>query len=294
MEPWLTFDPQEMRRDFNSRAFSFTHTLHESPLFSLRRLAELGDFLYAKGGQRDVYNAAAGRNFADAFTANGARALSPGEAIANIETSQSWMSLKRIEQHPDYKALVDAIVDQLGQAVPEFARPRIRQAEGFIFVTSPGGITPYHLDPQWAFQAQIRGKKIYRIYDVRDPAVISDQEIEDLYAGNVMAAKYDPKKDAHMIPFELRPGLAANQPMHAPHSAQVPDEVSISLSVAIVSDAWADQQRIRHVNRHLRKFGLNPAPIGAHGLADTLKVLTYRAANAPAYVARNLAARAGR
>ena len=278
MNTWLEFDEGQMRAEFNRRAFPFKHRLHESGLFELPRLAKLAEFLFEQGGPRDVYNAAAGKRFGQAFAKNGERGLEPGRAINEIETSDSWMVLKRVERDPDFRQLVDECLAQVAAVVPELRPERVKKAEGFIFVTSPGGITPFHIDPQWSFLAQIRGDKTYRIYDVLDHDVISPGEIEDYYSGNVMAAHYAPEKDAKATIFALKPGMCANQPLHAPHSAHVGDDAySISFSLAVVSDAWATKVPVHLANRFLRRMGMNPSPVGASQLADGVKSFTYRA-----------------
>lgn len=279
MSDWLSFDREELARDFNARSFRFSHCLHHSPLFELSRLSRLADDLFAKGGKRDVYNAAAGKGAGDRFNVNGDRSMTPGEAVNEIATSGSWVVMKRIEQDPEYRAIVDQCVAELASAVPAFGKPHIEKAEGFIFVTSPGGVTPYHIDPQWSFLAQIRGPKRYSIYDVKDPAVVSEAEIEAFHAGDVNAAKYAPEKDAKASVYALKPGDAVNQPVYAPHVAKVGDDYSISLSIAIVSDVWSDLIPLRLANHRLRKAGLRPSPIGANPPLDAMKSFAWRAAS---------------
>lgn len=272
----LEFDPDRLATEFNSRAFSFTHSLRDSPLFGLSRLVTLAQFLEGRGGRRDVYKAAAGTAFGQQFAKNGARGLDVRQVVEEIESGQSWLVLKRIEQHPDYRDLVQTCLEELAEAVPDFRPGRCKQVEGFIFVTSPGGITPYHIDPQWSFLAQVRGHKTYRIYDVLDPQVISNPELENYYCGDVMAACYRPENDDRATVFELSPGQAVSQPLHAPHSAVVGGDYSISFTVAIVSRSWAWQQGAHLANHWLRTRGLNPGPVRDRS-TDHLKSLVYRA-----------------
>jgi hypothetical protein len=215
------------------------------------------------------------------------------QAIEEIETSDSWMVLKRIEKDPEYRELVESCLEQLGRAVPELARHRLRSAEGFIFVTSPRGITPYHIDPQWSFLAQLHGRKTYRIYDVLDPAVIGAPEIEEYYCGETMAARYSQEKDAKAAVFELDPGMCVNQPLHAPHSAQVGGAYSVSFTVAVISDAWAWQAPVHRANQWLRRHGVIPSPVGEHPLGDAVKGFVYRVSARLARDARRLAGSKG-
>lgn len=92
-----------------------------------------------------------------------------------------------------------------------------------------------------------------------------------------MAAQYDTSKDAKATVFDLAPGMCANQPLHAPHSAVVHDEYSISLSIAVVTQNWAKLVPVHLANRCLRKVGLEPAPVGDNRLLDSVKSFTYRA-----------------
>jgi hypothetical protein len=190
------------------------------------------------------------------------------------------MVLKRIEQHRDYKELVDHCLDEIGAASPELARNNLEKAEGFIFVTSAGGLTPYHIDPQWSFLAQIHGTKHYSIYDQRNPDVISQEEIEQFVNGSTMAAVYHESKEAAVSRFELKPGMAVNQPVFAPHSASVgPNDYSISLSIALITKRWESQIATRRANRILRGWGIEPRPVGDFDALDRCKSLAFRLGN---------------
>jgi hypothetical protein len=276
MTKWLELDGS-FRTTYANTAFGFAHNLHTSSLFGLDTLAEFSERLFAFGGKRDVYNAAAAKEFGAAFSNNGGTGLSAGDAIKSIETLNSWVVLKRIEQDPVYREVVEACLDEIGAVAPELSRPNLMRAEGFIFVTSPNGITPYHIDPQWSFLAQIYGQKTYRIYDVSDPTVIPDAEIDAYYGGETMAAKYRADKDQKCCVFDMKPGDAVNQPLHAPHSAAIgPDSYSISLSIALITKQVASEADLRVANNFLRRHGVEPKPIGAAPVVDELKKLSTR------------------
>jgi hypothetical protein len=275
MARWLQFGAEELGRDFDQRPIAFSHRFHQLPLFELQRLAELAERLLAGAGKRDVYNAVGRAAPGERFGDNRAAELSPGETIKAIATADSWVVLKRVERDPEFRPLVEACAAEIGAAIPVLAPPDLLRAEGFIFVTSPHAVTPYHIDPQWPFLAQIRGEKLYTIYDA---TVVSEPEIEDWHAGDVMAAKYAPEKEPHGRTFRLRPGDALTQPVYAPHVARVGADYSITFSVAFVSKAWAKHVPLRLANRALRRAGLKPAPIGEKPLLDSAKSFTWRAA----------------
>lgn len=282
---WIDFDETRLARDYNKRPFAFSHRLASSPLFELPRLADLAERLFAIGGKRDIYNAPAGEAPGELLGKNGGRGLSPAEAVRTIESSASWVALKRVEQIPEYREIVESCVAQLAACVPAFDTRHVEKAEGFIFVSSPRAVTPYHIDPQWAFIAQTRGEKTYRIYDVNDRAVISEAEIEELCAGDFNAALYHPSKDARAESFVMRPGDGVMQPVYAPHTAAVGDSYSVSFSVALVSDVWSNLIPLRLANRRLRAAGFNPTRIGENIVLDAVKSLAFRAAARAAKIA---------
>ena len=41
----------------------------------------------------------------------------------------------------------------------ELASTGMKQKQGFIFISSPGSVTPFHIDPENNFLLQIRGSK---------------------------------------------------------------------------------------------------------------------------------------
>ena len=44
--------------------------------------------------------------------------------------------------------------------------------EGFIFVSSPGSVTPYHIDPERNFLLQVRGNKTMHMFDGSDRSLL--------------------------------------------------------------------------------------------------------------------------
>ena len=45
---------------------------------------------------------------------------------------------------------------------------------GWIFVTSPGAVTPFHMDDEHNFILQIAGRKRLYVWDPQDRSVVSD------------------------------------------------------------------------------------------------------------------------
>src|SRR5205823_7433879 len=84
--------------------------------------------------------------------------LSAEETIRRIQECGSWMVLKRVEQDPEYGALLDRCLDGIAAHARGVAPPMQRR-EGFIFLSSPGAVTPFHIPPEDNSPLQIRGRK---------------------------------------------------------------------------------------------------------------------------------------
>src|SRR3546814_7788227 len=73
--------------------------------------------------------------------------LSSVETIRTIASNGSWAVLKNIENVAAYRTL---LMDLLGELEPVVS-PRtgaMLTPQGFIFISSPGSITPFHFDPE--------------------------------------------------------------------------------------------------------------------------------------------------
>ena len=78
-----------------------------------------------------------------------------GETIRRIEQPGSWAVLKNIEQHPAYAALLAELLGELSTQI-EPQTGRMMMTQGFIFVSSPEAVTPYHFDPEHNILLQLR------------------------------------------------------------------------------------------------------------------------------------------
>ncbi|HEX4847747.1 MAG TPA: cupin-like domain-containing protein, partial [Novosphingobium sp.] len=94
------------------------------------------------------------------------------ETIRSIAKAGSWVALKRIEQDQAYGQLLRDILAEL-RGVVEPRTGAMMQLEGFIFISSPGSVTPFHFDPEHNILLQIMGSKTMTLFPVED---------EDLFA----------------------------------------------------------------------------------------------------------------
>jgi len=203
--------------------------------------------------------------------------LSIAETIRAIDRCGSWMVLKRIEQHPDYARLLHDILAELAPVTAP-RTGRMHQCEGFIFLSSPGSVTPFHFDPEHNILLQVSGSKTMTVFPTDDEDLAGPTVHEAFHLGqhHRNLAWRDEFADRGMA-IAIAPGEAIHVPVKAPHWVQNHDAVSISLSVTWRSDwsvAEADARAFNHVARGL---GLNPRRPAAFPARNLAKSLAYRA-----------------
>ncbi len=100
--------------------------------------------------------------------------------VKRIETAGAWMVLKRVENSPEYRRLLEDTLLSVARArgFNSLLDAGFEQLEGFLFVSSPNSTTPFHLDSEDNFFVQIHGEKFFTIFDNTDRSIVSDDEIE--------------------------------------------------------------------------------------------------------------------
>ncbi len=231
------------------------HTLLECPLLSLAALVELAGALPLASVEYNPGNLPIGIAPQDVPTPH----LSPAETVRSIEENGSWMVLKRIEQHPAYAALLAETLAEIEPLVRERTGAMLGQ-EGFIFISSPDAVTPFHFDPEHNILLQIRGEKTMTVFPANDEQLVSAQAHELFHLGE--HHRNQPWQDqfaAKGTPFALTPGQAIYVPVKAPHWVRNGDAVSISLSITWRSEWSYSEADARAFNHMLRGIGINPA-----------------------------------
>lgn len=264
----LGIDPSTFRSKFDRTPFVITHSLTENALFRPERLMQLARSLPAENVE---YNAGALPIGCDPSETprNG---LSVEETIQRIEDCKSWMVLKYVDQDPEYRDLILRCLDEI-KVLSEPVRPGMRAAEAFIFLSSPGSITPYHMDPEHNFLLQIRGDKFITVFD---RSLVSQEELENFYLGAHRNMNYRDDYLAKSVSFELRPGEGLHVPVTAPHYVRNGSSVSISFSITFRTLDLDNRALLHNANAYLRMKGLSPSAAGRRPSLDALKVFSAR------------------
>lgn len=249
------------------------HGLGDHPLLRLDALAALAGRMRPVDVEYNRGDLPIGVDAADT-PANG---LSVVETIRRIEECGSWMVLKFIEQDEAYRALLAEVLAGVAPAVAPATGKMLKQ-EGFVFISSPGAVTPFHFDPEHNILLQIRGRKTMTIFPAGDEAIAPAALHEKFHQGGHRNLPWDDGFAGAGQAFALAPGDAVYVPVKAPHWVRNGPEPSVSLSVTWRSE-WSFHEEYAHgLNHMLRGIGLDPSPPRRFPHHNRLKSAAYRAA----------------
>jgi Cupin-like domain len=262
------------------RIMPVRHHLAAHPLLEFGSLVDLAKRLERAGAVR-AHNDTAnpGTSFNNAPETHPIQ-MSVEDTIRRIETSKAWMALHNIQKDDIYRKLVDEVLDWVRPMVTP-KDPGLCHRAGWIFVTSPGAVTPYHLDHEHNFILQILGKKTIHVFDPLDRSIVTEEALEAFHMNNsreLVKYKDDFQSKAHV--FDAEPGMGAYMPTTAPHWVKNGDNVSITVSFTYYTEATLARKALHRANFSLRKLGLSPRPTGESPLRDNLKSVFFRAQEA--------------
>jgi len=261
------FDPWKVQE--------ITHTLVDHPLLRLPSLVELGRRLESRKHVRTHNSdATAATSFANAPVLHPNR-QSAESTLSQIAEAKAWMSLLFVHTDAHYRPLVQQIFEGLA-AVVEPRDPGMCHRGAWIFVSSPGAVTPFHMDHVHTFILQIMGRKKYYTWDPFDEVVIPQETLEDFH-GRYSREKvvWDESFRARAKVFTLEPGLGVYQPSTTPHMVENGDEPSVTLSISYYTSSMLHRERLFKGNLKLRELGISPKPIGSSRTRDAVKLAAF-------------------
>ena len=212
---------------FERKPFKIRHEFAANSWFSRDRILELADALPESSVEYNL----ADIPVSQPVTTMPHSGLSLRETIKNIETCGSWVLLKSVEQHGDYAGLMnnclEEIAGELGLRIDEMLAPR-----SFLFLTSSGGVTPFHFDPEHNFLLQIEGRKKIQIFEPFDRAIVSERQMRDFVAGAHRNLPFEESVAERGEWFDFSAGEGVYIPFLAPHWVKNTGSVSVSFSIS--------------------------------------------------------------
>lgn len=253
------------------------HNFHQHPLFQVPELVKLGKELAPLEQCRFMRPglSAASTIAHDSRHPDG---RSIDEFFERMEEPGSAVAFYNIEAIPRYQALLFAIVDTMREGV-ECEQPDIFRVNGFVFLSAPPSVTPFHIDRENNFWLQLHGRKIMNVWDHRDRTIVPADAVEDfIVTHSLRKVRFREEFRARSQEFHARPGEGVYFPSTSPHmTCSEPgwtapgDRVSISIGVTFYTSVTLKAARVHQVNRVMRRCGLSPAYPGDSPRVDAFK-----------------------
>lgn len=196
-----------------------------------------------------------------------------------IEEPGSWIALYNIEAVPRYRALLAEIMDTV-RATVEREQPGIFNVTGFVFMSAPPSVTPFHIDRENNFWLQLHGRKVLSVWDADDRVAVPAEAVEDFIVRHTSKdVRLTDAARATEHTFDSGPGDGVYFPTTSPHMTRSDsgwttpgNGVSISLGVTFYTSHTRRLARVHQVNRACRKYlHMSPRYPGVSTRTDGIK-----------------------
>ncbi|MDE2150418.1 MAG: cupin [Gammaproteobacteria bacterium] len=201
-----------------------------------------------------------------------------GEVFERIEQPGAWVALYNIQTEPEYRRLIDELIDSV-RPVVEREQPGIFNPAGYFFISAPPSVTPFHLDSENNFWLQARGRKRMTVFDRCDRELVPASAVEEFIIHRSLdGVRLDPALRHHGRDFDVGPGDGVYFPSTSPHMtsttaewARPGDGVSVSLAITFYTAVTRQHARVHQCNRVLRRLGVEPRFPGQSRWRDAVK-----------------------
>jgi hypothetical protein len=265
-----------------ARMQAIRHSFESHPLMQLPELAALAKRLYPTRQCRFIGKGATQTSDFD-HQDHDLAGRSIDQVFERIEDPGSWIALYNVETDPLYRDFLEQVTDTVRPLV-EREEAHMYQVGGFIFISAPPSVTPFHIDREHNFWLQVRGRKLMSVFDHRDRELVSAVGRQNfiLFGENVRVTA-----DAHLAKartFDVGPGDGVYFPSTSPHMtrcepgwAQPGDGVSISIGVVFYTAVTRRHAYVHAFNEALRRRGMTPREPGESAWLDRAKAIGGRA-----------------
>lgn len=269
----------DIRRDLLDREpFTFRHRLLGHPALSLQNLGRAIPSLPAS----QVYYSSGRLQRSDDFDRahlDHANGLSIEETIETIRTSNSYIMVRAAEADASFQPLFRELVSDVQELMRERRVGRVAHgATLYLFIASPGSITPFHIDRYSTILMQFQGSKEVTVFPAWDDRVVPTAVREGFVAHSGRRPVWDAQAEPLGTTFRFAPGDALHIPFVAGHHVRNgPGEVSISMSIIFNTDATRRMTQAMVLNEKLRRLRLSPVPAGRAAWRDGAKAALWQA-----------------
>jgi len=265
----VDIDSAAFAEGFGRRSVAVHHSLADHPLFTIDAIAELADRLppgSVRREQKDLPLANSGFGYVDVG------AGSPSQTIRDVERSGVRVSLRDIQQAPEYRKLINECLDEVEELVADREGGMTRRA-GYLFISAPASTTPMHFDVEHSFLLQVKGIKHVSVASFDHDPVARHRELDRYIDGK--ECDFDAMQEA-AVTIRLEPGVGVYLPSYVPHWVETEAGVSVSFSIPFFTSYTERAEGVSRINRRLRQLRLSPRPLGASEPVDRRKAAVFR------------------
>ena len=262
----LDIDGSAFSDAFARRSIAVGHSLVDHPLFTLDAMADLADRLPPDCVRRERGNMPLVNREGYVDIGEGP----PSATIRGIESNGFRVSLRDIQQDPQYAGLIDECLDEVEEILGE-REGGMRRRTGYLFITAPAANTPMHFDPEHSFLLQVRGVKHVSVAAFEDDS-IRQRELDRYYDAEEcdFAAMEEIAED-----FPLTAGVGVYLPSFVPHWVTTEGGISVSFSIPFYTAFSERAESVNRINRRLRKMHLSPRGPGRSEPVDRVKAASF-------------------
>lgn len=263
--------------DFSMRRLGrIRHNYHRHPLMQLDRLEHLARSLMPTHQCRFIVPGSTDASKFD-HRSQPADGRSVEDVFRRLHEPGSWVALYNVQTDPAYDRFLQDVLKSADRIVRD--QQRVYDVRGFIFISAPPSVTPFHVDRENNFWLQIRGRKTLSVWDHRDRETVAAVDVEQfIQTGSLDNVHLTDAARARAFTFDCGPGDGVYFPSTSPHMTHTEtswvtpgDGVVVSIGVVFYSDVTRRNAYVHAANSALRRFGMNPRVAGEAEWLDRAK-----------------------
>lgn len=256
--------------------FRLNHKIAESPALTMENLTNVILELPQENVMFSKELSNLSTNF-EAVLVDGKKNLDLKEVVETLRTSNSYIAVRSPELHPSFHELYKDIVKD----VEAFMKANNTGDKAIVpslwlFIASPGAVTPFHFDRFSNFIMQIRGSKELAVFPPGVEEVISAKDTEAYIDWGNQTPKWRDELDIYAHKFNFKAGEAVHIPFTSGHYVKNGNEdISITLSIFYHTNETLEWTKAMRLNNRMRNFGLAPSPVREFKRKDKLKAKVF-------------------
>lgn len=280
MENLKCFDGDIKTQLIDREPFRIKHNLADHPALTLENISKI---ILTHPQDKVMYSKALDHlniNFDQALVAEKEQ-FNIHDIVETIRTTNSYIAVRNVELNPTCEGLFQDILSDVERFMKiNKTGNKAHVPMLWLFIASPGAITPFHFDRYSNFIMQVRGSKELAVFPPGHEAVVSIRDTEAYLDWDVQTPPWRDEMETYAHKFNFKAGEAVHIPYTSGHYVKNGmDDVSITLSVFYHSNETLRWSKAMRLNNRLRRKGMTPTPAKKSLAKDAFKATIFPYAN---------------